>query len=143
VTSSWLGWVGVVLLCAAAMLAALLEMLLVPVYIGSTVAPVAVIFALASNVALPLLARSLLGRTLAVGLPFLAWLVVIIGVGLVPRPEGDVVLPGGDPLQFVSYGVVFGGALAGAVTVLSAGTPRRPGRRGPPGRSDQAAGAVR
>jgi hypothetical protein len=89
--------------------------------------PVAVLVALASNVALPSLARTLVARTSAAALPFVSWLVVVIVVGTIPRPEGDVVLPGGHgALPWVSYGVLLGGVLAGALTVALSGRRRTP-----------------
>jgi hypothetical protein len=114
---------ALVLLCLSAALAAMLEALLVPVYAGSTLVPVAVVAALASNVALPLLARTVATRTLQMAAPFVVWLVVLVVFGVVARPEGDVILPGGDA-QWVSYGVLLGGALAGTLTVVSI-APRR------------------
>jgi hypothetical protein len=123
--SRLVGWAGLVLTCAAAALAALLEMFFVPLYAGAAVVPVAALAAVVGNVVLPRLGYLLVPRTLAAVLPFLVWLAAVVVVGLVPRPEGDVVLPGGDPLQWVSYAVVLGGAVAGAVTVVWTGGGRR------------------
>jgi hypothetical protein len=121
-------WVGVALLCGCAVLSGLLALFLVPLYAGSVLVPVAVVVALASNVALPRLARTLVETTAATVLPFVFWLLTVIIVGVLPRPEGDVVLPGGGGgLQWVSYGVLLGGALAGTVTVATSGA-RRPAR---------------
>ena len=126
-STGW-AWAGVALLCACAVLAALLALFLVPLYAGSVIVPVAVVVALASNVALPRLARALVETTVAMVLPFLSWLLVVIVIGVMPRPEGDVVLPGGrGALQWVSYGVLLGGALAGTLTVALSGA-RRPAR---------------
>jgi hypothetical protein len=123
-STAW-AWVGVALLCACAMLAALLALFLVPLYAGSVLVPVAVVVALASNVALPRLARALVATTAAAALPFVAWLAVVVVVGVLPRPEGDVVLPGGHgALPWVSYGVLLGGALAGTLTVVLSGARR-------------------
>jgi hypothetical protein len=120
------GWVGVALLCGCAVLSGLLALFLVPLYAGSVLVPVAVVVAVASNVALPRLARTLVETTAATVLPFVFWLLAVIIVGVLPRPEGDVVLPGGGGgLQWVSYGVLLGGALAGTVTVAMSGV-RRP-----------------
>lgn len=146
VAAGWAGWVGLVLLCAAAVLAAVLEALLVPVYLGSTPIPVAVVLALASNIAFPRLGYRLVPRALAAVAPFGCWLVVIFVFGIVARPEGDVIMPGGS-LQWTSYGVMLGGALAGTLSVvfalppraqpprrISAGTDRDSPRPAPPGR---------
>ena len=56
-------------------------------------------------------------------MPLLAWLAVVVGFGVLARPEGDVILPGGG-LQWITYGVVLGGALAGTVTVVLSGPPQ-------------------
>jgi hypothetical protein len=116
-------WVGVATLCGCAALAGLLALFLVPLYAGSVLVPVAVLIALVTNVALPRLARTLIDTTAASVLPFVCWLIVVVGIGVVTRPEGDVVLPGGGGgQQWVAYGVLLGGALAGALTVaLSSG----------------------
>jgi hypothetical protein len=126
VASGW-DWLGVAVLAACGLLAGLLEALLVPLYIGATIFPVAVVLALVSNVVLPRLAHTLVPSTLAALLPFLAWLVVVIGFGVVARPEGDVILPGAPgSLEFVTYGVLLGGAVAGTATVVWLAGPVRP-----------------
>lgn len=122
-------WAGVAALTVTAALAGLLEAVLVPLYLGSYVFPIAVVAALISNIALPRMSRALVPSTLAAALPFLAWLVVVLGFGAVARPEGDVILPGGGALMYVSYGVMLGGALAGTVSVITS-TPL-PARRTP------------
>jgi hypothetical protein len=121
-SATW-AWVGVTLLSGCAALAALITVFLVPLYAGSVIVPVAVALALAGNIVLPRLAHGLIERTAATALPFLSWLLVTVIVGLTPRPEGDVVLPGGG-VQWVSYGVLLGGALAGTTTVVLS-APRR------------------
>ena len=100
------------------MLAGLLSALLVPLYAGSTIMPVAVLLAIAANVVLPRLAH--VARADArppPRCPFVGWLVVVLGFAFVTRPEGDVILPGGS-LQWVTYGVLLGGAAAGTVTLV-------------------------
>jgi len=126
-SAGW-AWVGVALLCCCAVLAAVLAVFLVPLYAGSVLVPVAVPIAVATNVVLPRLARALIQTPPATLAPFLSWLLAVIVVGVLPRPEGDVVLPGGQgALQWVSYGVLLGGALTGTVTVVLSGA-RRPAR---------------
>jgi hypothetical protein len=117
--------VGVLALCGV--LAGVLSALLVPLYAGSTIMPVAVLVAVAANVALPRLARSLVPTTFAAALPFLGWLVVVLGFAFVTRPEGDVILPGGS-LQWVTYGVLLGGVAAGCVTLVLTTPPPAPVR---------------
>jgi hypothetical protein len=118
-------WLGVALLTVCGGLAAVLESLLVPLYWGSVIFPIAIVLALASNVVFPRLASSLIPRTSAVLAPFAGWLVVVVGFGVLSRPEGDVILPGAPgKLEFVTYGVLLGGALAGTMTVVLASPPK-------------------
>jgi hypothetical protein len=126
--STGLAWAGVALLCGCAVLAGVISLFLVPLYAGSVLIPVAVAVAVVTNIALPRLARGLVATTPATVAPFLSWLVTVIVVGVMPRPEGDVVLPGGSGLQWVSYGVLLGGALTGTLTTVLSGS-RRPTRR--------------
>ena len=127
-----LTWAGMAVLCGCAVLSGVLALFLVPLYAGSVLVPVAVVVAVASNVALPRLARTLTDSTAVTVLPFAFWLVTVIVIGVFPRPEGDVVLPAGNGLQWVSYGVLLGGAVAGAVTVVRSGArpPTQTGKRG-------------
>lgn len=118
--------IGVVVIALCGFLAGLLETLLVPLYAGSIVVPVSVALALASNVVLPRLARALVPRTMAALAPFGGWLIVVLGFGALTRPEGDVILPGSpSSLEFVTYGVLLGGALAGTATVVWSNPPPR------------------
>jgi hypothetical protein len=143
-TAGWVGWVGLVLVGLSGILAAVVEVVLVPLYVGSVLVPVAVVISLATNVLLPVLAFRLIPRGLAAATPFVLWLLVAFAFGVVARPEGDVLLPGGSrPLEWTSYGVLLGGALAGTLTVVllvpsrrrvSAGTGRGSPRPAPPGR---------
>jgi hypothetical protein len=96
-----------------------LESLLVPLYVGSLIAPVAVVLALASNVALPWLANTLVQSAPARLAPFLTWLIVMVGFGVLARPEGDVILPGSpSDVVWVTYAALLGGALVGTVTMV-------------------------
>lgn len=141
---AWIGWVGLILVAASGVLAAVVEVVLVPLYVGSVLVPIAVVVALVTNVLLPVLAFRLIPRGLAAATPFVLWLIVAFTFGVVARPEGDVLLPGGRGApEWTSYGVLLGGALAGTLTVvmlvpprrrLSAGTGRGSPRPAPPGR---------
>jgi hypothetical protein len=126
---SALDWLGLLLVALSGALAALIETLLVPVYAGSAVVPVAVVLSLASNALLPRLGRAVVPRTFGALAPFLTWLIVVIGFGVLSRPEGDVILPGApNAVEYVVYGVLLGGALVGTVTIVmltpSPGTKR-------------------
>ena len=118
-TAGWLDRFGVAVLALCGGLSAVLEALLVPIYVGSVVIPVAVVLALAGNVVLPRLARSLVPSTAAALAPFGAWLIVMVVFGVLARPEGDVVLPGSPTsAALVTYGALLGGALVGTVTIV-------------------------
>jgi hypothetical protein len=119
-------WAAVALVAGCGALAGLIESMLIPLYAGTFLVPLAPLLAVLSNVALPILARRAVDRTGAAALPFLAWLVVVIALSSVPRSEGDVIFPGGTYLQWQSYGVVFGGTLAGAITLMRMATLSAP-----------------
>ena len=121
---------GVVVVCAAAALAGMLEVLLVPLYAGRVLVPVAVVLAIAGNLVLPRLARSLADSTWVAAAPVVVWLIVTVGLGFTARPEGDVLLPGGGYVQWVGFGVFLGGLGAGLATVI-AGMPAPQARRTP------------
>ncbi len=124
-----LAWTGLAVLCLAGGLSGLLECLLVPLYAGSVPLPVAVPAALLGNAVLPRLGRRLVPSTLGAALPLLVWLAVVVVFGVLTRPEGDVILPGGS-LQWVTYAMVLGGVLVGTATVAM--NAPLPGSR-PPG----------
>ena len=124
---------------------ALFETLLVPVRHGSTLVPIAVPLAIASNVALPRLARILNGRTWAAAVPAVAWAAMVV-VMLSSRREGDVLVTA-EPsdLKYVAYTMFFGGVIAAVVTIAMT-NPRRPPERlitGPQGRRGSDIGGVR
>jgi hypothetical protein len=121
---------GVVVVCAAAALSGLLEVMLVPLYAGRVLVPVAVVLAVAGNLVLPRLARSLVNSTWAAAAPVAVWLVVTVALGFSARPEGDVLLPGGGYVQWVGFGVFLGGLAAGLAAVIVGMPPpqARPGR---------------
>ena len=119
-------WVGVVLLIGCAALLAALEVFLVSLYAGSVVMPVSVGLAIVGNVALPRLAFGLTGSIIAAGAPFVTWLVVIFTLGLLPRPEGDIIVPGAGAPEYVYFATLFGGVIAAAVTLVVCATPAMP-----------------
>lgn len=123
----WLGWSFVALMGGAGVLAAVVEVLLIPLYVGSVPVPVAVMLAIGLNVVLPWLSYDAVRRPVAAMLPVAAWLVVAFVLISAPGGDGDVLGPGGD-LTWVTYGVLFGGALAGAVSVVKVSTPGPGGR---------------
>jgi hypothetical protein len=124
--------VGMVLCGLAALLAGLVEVLLTPLYVGRWLFPVTLLLAIVTNIALPLLARQFIDATVAATIPVVLWLLTVLVLSL-PRPEGDVLLPGGSGAQqWVSYGLVLVGGTAGAITIAL--TARR-SRLRPPAQS--------
>ena len=93
--------VGMVLCGLAALLAGLVEVVLTPLYVGRWLFPVTLLLAIVTNVALPLLARQFIDATVAATIPVVLWLLTVLVLSL-PRPEGDVLLPGGSGAQQLS-----------------------------------------
>jgi hypothetical protein len=116
-------WGGVVLVTLCGALAGLVEAMLVPLYAGSVIVPVAVVLAIAGNIALPRMARAFVPTTPASLLPLVAWLVVMITF-VWGRPEGDVAFPAKPTaVVWVFYGVLLGGVVAGIVAVIGSMPP--------------------
>ncbi len=128
------GWATLALLCGCAVISALLELLFVPFYVGSTIVPVVVVAALVGNVVLPRWGFAATGRAAGAVLPLVCWLVVVLGLTMYQRPEGDIFVLGGNGQQWTFYALLLVGAAAGFATiVLSAGgIPARPAPPGPP-----------
>lgn len=114
-----LGWALVALITACGAVAAWLELLLTPLYLGSVIIPVTVLLALATNLTLPRLAYGVVPRMLAAVLPFGAWLGVVVVFGLVGRPEGDVILSGAGAQSYVGYALMLGGAAVGTISIVT------------------------
>jgi hypothetical protein len=123
--------VGVVLCCVSAVLAAIIAVLLTPLYWGDVLTPAAVLLAGVTNVVLPALGRRLGGSGMYAVLPFAAWLITVLVLS-VARPEGDVLLPGGGGAQpWVTYGMLLAGGVAGGLTIIVPGMAAgRPGADG-------------
>jgi membrane associated rhomboid family serine protease len=107
---------GLVLYTIAGVLSATIEILLVPLRVGTVLVPVAVFLAIVGNIALPRLSRTLTTSLVGALPPVIAWIVTLV-VLMSTRPEGDVLLPGGGSVQWVSYGVMLGGLFTGLITV--------------------------
>lgn len=118
------GVAAVLLVCAAAVLSALLELFYIPVYIGAAIAPFTVLAAAVGNFVLPRLGRAALGSTAGAVIPVLCWLVPLMLLSLLPRPEGDVLVEGGQNQPYVFYGVVLVGSMVGFATALVSGAGR-------------------
>jgi hypothetical protein len=130
------GWVlltvDLAILSACAALSAMLAALLVPLRWGTVIVPVSVLIAVASTVGLILLAWHAVRSVALSAIPFAIWVVTVLALSQA-RPEGDVLLPGGQTgVVYVVYATMLGGFIAGLVTIfiLSSRRPATPaGRR--------------
>ena len=108
---------SVLLFTAIAVLSAVIEVVLVPVRVGTTVVPVSVALAVLGNVCVPVLSRRAVPATVAAVLPALAWVATVLFLSQA-RPEGDVLLVGSTPLVYVTYALLGVGILTLMVTVV-------------------------
>ncbi len=114
----WVAPVGVVLCVLCAALAALIEVTLVPLYVGSVIVPVTLLLTAATSVALPVLARRMVdgsAAVLATFAPFVAWVVTYF-VLAAQRSEGDVLLTGSGAAGVVGLVLLAVGAITGITT---------------------------
>jgi hypothetical protein len=110
-----LGWaVGTV---AVAAWLALVEVFWLPWRLGGVPVPISVVAAVFGNVLLVGAARRLSGSRLVAVLPAVVWLTIAVA-GTVRRPEGDLLLPGGDAVtSTVNLGFLLLGVVAAAFAV--------------------------
>jgi hypothetical protein len=129
-------WISLALICGCAVLSALLELMIVPLYVGSVLLPVAVVAAVVSNLLLPLWGLRVIGTATGAILPFVCWLVVILMLSLVNRPEGDLFVTATHGQQYNFYGLLLFGSIAGfGVIVRFAPVRTRIDRPSPSGRT--------
>ena len=117
--------------CLTAALAGATEVLLVPLYAGGSILPITVLFGAATTYGLPKLGAWMVGAARGAVLPLLSWLVVVLALGFLARPEGDVIVQGGNNEQWVMFALVIAGAVIGFSTVLQTSVSAPPVRRGP------------
>jgi len=125
---------GVVIISVCALIGGIFETLLVPIYIGSAVAPITVAIAVIGNLVLPRLMANLRPPAWTIALPALWWLLGVVSFAVFfSRPEGDIVIPGAgtDLYVWLALLVVGGGA---AAVGISRNLPPPPGRVRGPGR---------
>ncbi len=108
---------GIVIIAIVSVLAAIFEVLLVPTYVGSVIAPISIVVMIVGNLGLPRLMRGIRAG-LTVVIPAALWGVTVIVLGFTARPEGDVLLPGGGTDSYVAYALVFGGLVVALVGVM-------------------------
>jgi hypothetical protein len=110
---------------------ALVEVFWLPLRVGGVLVPVSVAAAVVGNLLLVPAARRVSGSRVVAVLPAVVWLVVAIG-GALRRPEGDLLITGGDAatqvvnLAFLLLGVVAAAFGVGRVLGGAARPPVRP-----------------
>jgi len=109
---------GSVLFGLVGVLAAIVAVMLIPLYAGSVIVPITVLLGIATNIVLPLLVRRLIDSLIVISLPIVLWAATILVLSS-PRPEGDVLLPGAGGPMYVGWGLLIGGVLAGTFTVVA------------------------
>jgi hypothetical protein len=119
-------WGLVVLIAGCALLLGVFDVLLIPLYVGSTPVPVAVVLAIVVAAVLPRWAYATVRSGLSATVAFGAWLAPVLVLPLYPRVEGDVLVLGGGAQQLSFYGVVLLGCAAGLWTIVKITTPQRP-----------------
>jgi hypothetical protein len=117
-----LAW-AIVAVAVAAWLA-LVEVFWLPWRLAGVPVPISLIAAVAGNLLLVDGVRRLSGSRLVAVLPAVVWLVIAVAATM-RRPEGDLLLPGGDALtSTVNLGFLLLGVVAAAFAVGRAlGTP--------------------
>jgi len=117
------------LVCATAFLAGLIEVLLVPLYSGTVIIPITVVLGIVTTYALPRLGFWLTATVSGGVLPLVSWFVATLGLSFVGRPEADVVVVGGNAQQWVLFALIVFGAVVGFATIVrvtGAAAPVRP-----------------
>jgi len=125
---------AVVLFTLLGAMSAMLEILLVPLYIGGVIFPITLVIALIGNVGIPRALRFIVDSGGLAGLPLVAWIIVMFVAGFVPDSMGDVLLPGYGQGQYVSVALLLVGLVAGALAVAlppRRGRPARPSTKPP------------
>jgi hypothetical protein len=123
-----LGWAALAVLVAAWL--TLVEVFWLPWRVGGVPVPVSLLAAVGGNMLLIGGARRLSGSRLVAVLPAVVWLGIVVAA-TVRRPEGDLLLPGGDNVtSTINLGFLLLGVVAAAFAVGRAvGAPV--GRVGP------------
>jgi hypothetical protein len=123
----WAGTLAAVLACLSAVLFGVLDVLLVPLYVGGSLIPVAAVAAVLGNIALPALAAYAVERIGAGILALICWFLPVVVLTMYVRPEGDVIVLAQNDQEYSFYGMLLGGVIAAVATlaVLSRRSARR------------------
>jgi hypothetical protein len=110
--------VGTAFLGAASLLLGVLEVFLVPQRWGTALVPISIVLAIVGNVVLVRLARRGLNSGGAGVTVLGCWFAPIVLLPMLPRSEGDVLIPGGGTEQWIYLGTLLCGIVAGLVSLL-------------------------
>lgn len=113
-----LAGVAVVVFCGIGVLSAIIEVLLIPLYLGSHIFPLCVLIAVLVNVALPIMVRATVDWSWAIWLPIVCWIVVAFALGFTNASHGSVLVPGYGDGEYVGLALYFVGTLAGFISVM-------------------------
>jgi hypothetical protein len=135
-----LGWAVAAVVVAAWL--ALVEVFWLPWRLAGIPVPISIVAAVVGNLLLVDAARRLSGSRLVAALPAVVWLVVAVA-GAMRRPEGDLLLPGGDTVtSTLSLGFLLLGVVAAAFAVGRAlGSPVGRAELSPSGAGSGSGGA--
>jgi hypothetical protein len=122
---------AVVLFVLLGAMSAVLEILLVPVYVDGVIFPITLVLAIGGNIFLARGLRSLTGSTGLASLPLVVWVLVIFFMGFVADSMGDVLLPGYGQGQYVALALPLVGILAGVMSIFLEPRVARPAAPGP------------
>ena len=113
------------LVCATAAVAGIIELLLVPRYVGATIFPISVPLAVLTVWGLPKLGYFLTRTVAGAALPLACWMLPVLVLTFWPRPEGDLVVEGGNSQQWVMFAMIVAGAIVGFRVVIVGTVPPR------------------
>jgi hypothetical protein len=126
---------AVVVFCLVGVLSAIVEVLLIPLHVGSAIFPITVLIAVVLNAALPWLVARTVDWRAAIALPIVVWVIAVIVLGFANTGHGSVLVPGYGADEYVGLALFFVGALVGFVSVVRERGPAREVRtRAAPGR---------
>ena len=114
-----------VLICATSAVAGIIELLLVPHYLGATIFPISVPLGMITTYALPKLGFWVTRAVRGAVLPLVFWVVPVLTLGFYPRPEGDVVIAGGNNEQWVAVAMIVLAMVIGFRVVIVDTVPAR------------------
>jgi len=119
--SGWLLALGYLLFAVAGGFRAVIEVLMVPIRIGTVLVPFAPVVAIVSNIVLPAVSRGLTDTMPSAAPPVVGWILTTF-IFASTGPGGDVLLPAGDE-AYISYSLLGLGTLTAIAMLVLASRP--------------------